>query len=65
MDIEEIVEKFPETIGPMQDMGVQCLVCGEPVWGTLEEKVKEKGLPMDTVVERLNRVVSEKNKQNK
>lgn len=62
MDIEEIVEKFPETVGPMQDMGVQCMVCGEPVWGTLEEKVREKGLPMDTIVERLNQVVTEKNK---
>ncbi len=60
MEIEEIVEKYPETIGPMQEMGVQCMVCGEPVWGTLEEKVTEKGLTnMDEILNRLNQIAAQ------
>jgi hypothetical protein len=61
--IEEIVEKYPETIGPMQEMGVQCILCGEPVWGTLEEKVHDKGLTnLDEILARLNDVVNSKTK---
>lgn len=61
MLIEDIVEQFPETIRPMQEMGVQCMVCGEPVWGTLEEKVKEKGMDnLEEIVQRLNDVVKNK-----
>jgi len=63
MLIEDIVEQYPETIRPMQEMGVQCMVCGEPVWGTLEEKVKEKGLDnAEEIVRRLNDVVERKEK---
>ena len=65
MLIEDIVEQYPETIRPMQEMGVQCMVCGEPVWGTLEEKVKEKGLDnLEEIVLHLNDVVEKKEKDN-
>jgi len=58
MLIEDIVEQYPETIGPMQQMGIQCMLCGEPVWGTLEEKVKEKGLSnLDDIVNKLNEII--------
>jgi methionine synthase II (cobalamin-independent) len=61
MLIEDIVEQYPETIGPMQEMGVQCILCGEPVWGTLEEKVRDKGLTnLDEILDRLNDVVNSK-----
>lgn len=59
MQIEDIVEKWPGTIGPLQEMGVQCIICGEPVWGTLEEKAREKGLNnLEKIVERLNEVAA-------
>ncbi len=61
MEIEDIVEKYPETIGPMQEMGVQCMVCGEPVWGTLGERIEEKGLTNEEeILNRLNEVVAKK-----
>lgn len=64
MEIEEIVVKFPETIAPMQEMGVQCMLCGEPVWGTLEERIMEKGLENeDAIIERLNDVIAQKQKK--
>ncbi len=61
MEIEDIVEKYPETIGPMQEMGVQCMVCGEPVWGTLGERIEEKGLSNEEeILDRLNEIVVKK-----
>ena len=60
MEIEDIVEKYPQTIGPMQEMGVQCMLCGEPVWGTLGQRIKEKELTnADEIIERLNVVAAE------
>lgn len=58
MTIEEIVESYPQTIRILQDMGVQCIRCGEPVWGTLEQKVREKGLTnLPEILKRLNDAV--------
>lgn len=58
MLIEDIIESYPETIGPMQEMGVRCIRCGEPVWGTVEENAKQKNLKnIDEIVERLNEVI--------
>ncbi|MGD9898855.1 MAG: DUF1858 domain-containing protein [Calditrichaceae bacterium] len=59
MTIEEIVERYPETISPMQKLGVKCIVCGEPVWGTLEENVLEKGLNLEEIIFKLNQVTQE------
>ena len=66
MEIEDIVEKYPETIGPMQEMGVQCMLCGEPVWGTLAEKIKEKNLSNEReIILRLNEIVEQKQQKEK
>ena len=57
--IEEIVEEHPELVRPMQEMGIQCMVCGEPVWGTLKERIVEKGMEdqMDEIILKLNALV--------
>jgi len=62
MTIEEIVEEHPQLIKPMQEMGIQCMVCGEPVWGTLEEKIKEKGMAdkMTEIIVQLNSLIDKK-----
>lgn len=63
MLIEDIIEAYPETIGPMQEMGVRCIRCGEPVWGTLEENAAKKHLTnIDEIVDRLNALIT-KNEQ--
>ncbi|NOX88005.1 MAG: DUF1858 domain-containing protein [Calditrichaeota bacterium] len=59
MTIEEIVEEYPQLIRPLQEMGVQCMVCGEPVWGTLKERITEKGMEdrMDEIIKQLNALI--------
>jgi hypothetical protein len=41
--IEELTEKVPSSIRYLMEEGIRCVVCGEPIWGTLEEAVLEKG----------------------
>ena len=56
--IEEIVEKYPQLIGPLREHGIVCIRCGEPIWGTLEEIAAEKNVrDIDALVEFLNQII--------
>ena len=52
--LEAVLEKYPQTVGFLQDKGVVCFVCGEPTWGTLEEILSKKGFDVDKTVHELN-----------
>ncbi|MFW6330587.1 MAG: DUF1858 domain-containing protein [Gemmatimonadota bacterium] len=41
--IEELVEILPEAVSYLMNKGVHCIVCGAPIWGTLEEAARGKG----------------------
>ncbi len=41
--IEELVEKVPGAVKYLMNHGIRCIICGEPIWGTLEEAAEEKG----------------------
>ncbi|MDA3864637.1 MAG: DUF1858 domain-containing protein [Deltaproteobacteria bacterium] len=41
--IESIVEEIPGAVKYLMESGIRCMVCGEPIWGTLEEAAREKG----------------------
>ncbi len=40
--IEELVDKIPESVQLLSKRGIICILCGEPVWGTLDELAKSK-----------------------
>ncbi len=40
--IEDLVEQVPEAIRYLMNHGIVCILCGEPIWGTLEEAAKNK-----------------------
>jgi len=40
--IEDLVEKVPGAVKYLMTAGIRCIICGEPIWGTLEEAAKEK-----------------------
>ncbi len=55
--IEELVGKFPLAVNYLMAKGIKCIVCGEPIWGTLEDAAKEHGYSdheVDKLVEELN-----------
>ncbi|GAB4169862.1 MAG: hypothetical protein Kow00108_03710 [Calditrichia bacterium] len=61
--IEEIVERYPELIKPLREFGIKCIVCGEPIWGTLHENAREKQIPeekFEQILRELNRIIDEK-----
>ena len=49
--IEDLVEEVPGSVRYLTDKGIRCIMCGDPVWGTLEEAAKEKGFT-DTDIQR-------------
>ena len=42
--VEDLVEHYPELIGPLTHRGVVCMVCGEAYWGTLGELARTRGV---------------------
>ena len=60
--IEEIVEEYPELVRPLREYGIKCIACGEPVWGTLEENARLKGIEnIEEIVLELNKLIGETN----
>lgn len=58
--IEDLVEKYPQLIRPLQQHGIACIRCGEPIWGTLEEVALEKGISnIDEIVQDLNDIIGQ------
>lgn len=41
IQFEELVEAHPEAVGFLIRHGVRCIRCGDPVWGTLGELLKD------------------------
>lgn len=55
--IEELVEKYPLSVSFLREKGLVCILCGEPVWGTLSELAKSKGftdIQIQEIVQELN-----------
>lgn len=50
--IEDLVEKYPDSIQFLSERNIRCIRCGEPIWGTLEEAAKEKNFS-DTEIEQI------------
>jgi hypothetical protein len=53
--IEDLVLKFPESVGFLTRKGVRCIRCGEPLWCTLGELLEEEKIPdPQTMIDELN-----------
>ncbi len=40
--IEELVDNYAFSVRYLMEKGIRCIMCGEPIWGTLEEAAKVK-----------------------
>jgi hypothetical protein len=54
--IEELVDLIPESVGLLKEYGLPCIICGEPIWGTLQDLAKSKGLSEELLHEILTRL---------
>lgn len=58
--IEELVENITGAVRYLMEQGIRCVICGEPIWGTLEEAAKEKGFDdekINSFVKDLNELI--------
>jgi hypothetical protein len=54
--IEDLVLKFPESVGFLTRNGIRCIRCGEPLWCTLGELLEEENTPdPQTLLDELNK----------
>lgn len=63
--IEELIETVPASVEYLMKEGIRCIVCGEPIWGSLEEAAQEKGFgegDIDRFVRELNILSENPNK---
>lgn len=61
ISIEDLVEQFPFSVRYMAEHGIRCIACGEPIWGTLEEACKEKGMDEAKIDEIVTELVAMSN----
>lgn len=57
ISIEDLTDNYPFSVSFLREKGIVCIVCGEPVWGTLEEVARSKGYDdagIDQLVKQLN-----------
>ncbi len=62
--IEDLIEDYPFSVKYLSTKGIRCIVCGEPIWGTLEEACAEKNFTEEEI-EQAVKELNELNKQNK
>lgn len=61
MPIEILISEVPLSVKFLCDKGIRCIKCGEPIWGTIEEMAKEKGLTsseIDNLIVDLQKLVA-------
>ncbi len=61
--IEELVNNYPFSVKYLMEKGIRCIMCGEPIWGTLEEAAQEKGFSdadIEGFVQEMRKLAAEK-----
>ena len=62
MWVEEILEKYPTAQEFLSKKNIVCVMCGEPVWGSLKELMQDKDFSdeeIDTIIKELNKFIKE------
>ncbi len=47
--IEDLVNNYPFSVKYLMEKGIRCIMCGEPIWGTLQEAAEEKNFNKDEI----------------
>jgi hypothetical protein len=48
VQVEDLAREYPESVGFLTRNAVRCIRCGEPVWGSLGDLLKEDGVEDST-----------------
>lgn len=47
--IEDVVDDVQGGMEYLMKQGIRCVVCGESIWGSIEEAAEEKGFTLDQI----------------
>ena len=59
--VEDLVHAWPDGVSFFMQRGVKCIACGEPIWGSIGDLCRSKGMTDETV----NEVLAEANRMMK
>jgi methionine synthase II (cobalamin-independent) len=59
ISIETLVGIYPQSVHWLRERGIACIICGEPIWGTLGQLASDNGYTKDEV----ERLVAEMNSE--
>jgi len=60
MTVEEVLDRYPKTTRVFMEFKIPSLVCGEPLWGTVEEVAQRYKVNLAELLNRLNQNLDEK-----
>jgi hybrid cluster-associated redox disulfide protein len=56
MTIEEVIRRFPDTIGALENYGLRCMDCCVSSYESVREGALSHGVDLDSLLEELNRI---------
>jgi len=57
--VEDLARDHPKAVGFLTKQGIRCIRCGEPVWGTLGDLLKEENVEdPEKLISKLNEFLS-------
>ncbi len=59
MRIEEVIKRYPKTIGAFERFGLRCTGCCVSALEDIEEGALSHGIDLDNLLDELNRVAQE------
>lgn len=63
MTVEEVLELSANTVKVFMEYKIPCLVCGEPLWGTIEETAQKYNVDLDSLLGGLNETIENTKKR--
>ncbi len=58
--VEDVITKYPKTVKVFMEFGIPCMVCGEPIWGTIKENAEKYNVKdIQKLLKELNRCAKE------
>ncbi|RKZ31616.1 DUF1858 domain-containing protein [bacterium] len=52
--VDVLLDEYPESNKWLMKRRIHCTECGEPVWGTIGELIKSKGMDTEELLAELN-----------
>ncbi len=60
--IADLVATYPFSVSFLSERNLHCIICGEPVWGTLKELARDKNFSPKQIQELVEELKSKANR---